>query len=62
MEPEKTSACLRTETWVSLYSRNRLLSVRLSQRKPTLNADLLNNRPKVTLKRNIGALIYLLYK
>ena len=44
------------------YSRNRLSSIRLSQRKSTLYADLLNNRPKVTLKGHIGALIYLLYK
>ena len=34
--------------------------IRLSQRKSTLYADLLNNRPKVTLKGHIGALIYLL--
>ena len=51
------------------YSRNRLLSIRLSRRKSTLYADLLNNRPKVTLKghigalkEHIGALIYILYK
>ena len=44
------------------YSRNRLLSIHMSQRKSTLHADLLNNRPKVTLKGHIGALIYILYK
>ena len=36
------------------YSRNRLKSVRLSQRKSTLYADLPNSWPKVTLKRHIG--------
>ena len=34
----------------------------MSHRKSTLYADLLNNRPKVTLKGHIGALIHLLYK
>ena len=33
----------------------------MSQRKYTLNADLLNNRPKGTVERYIGDLIYLLY-
>ena len=38
------------------YTRDRLQSTHLSQRKPTLYPDLLNNQPKLTLQGYIGAL------
>ena len=55
---DRESGCKQIPTFYGSQS----ICSHLSERISTIYTDLIDNRPKITMERLIGALIYLLYK